>query len=160
MSRIRPSASGPFGQFLVPAEWPAAWDGSLWVWPWGEGIHLSKFAHANSARHLLWRLETMAMMSDVDLPVEHVRGQVASAIDVVVHMARMPDGRRVVSEIATVEDVREGQHVTRTTFRFRPHEGRAGVFICSGDVPPLRDALRERGETLPGALFAPGEDCA
>jgi pilus assembly protein CpaF len=117
-------------------------------------------AHPNSARHLLWRLETMAMMSDVDLPVEHVRGQVASAIDVVVHMARMPDGRRVVSEIATVEDVREGQHVTRTTFRFRPHEGRAGVFICSGDVPPLRDALRERGETLPGALFAPGEDCA
>jgi pilus assembly protein CpaF len=117
-------------------------------------------AHANSARHLLWRLETMALMSDVDLPVDHVRAQVASAIDVVVHMARLPDGRRVVSEIATVEDVRDGQHVTSTTFRFRPREGRAGVFTCAGDPPPLRDTLRERGETVPAALFALGEDRA
>ena len=47
-------------------------------------------AHANSTRHLLWRLETMAMMSDVDLPAAHIRNQVASAIDVVVHLARLP----------------------------------------------------------------------
>jgi pilus assembly protein CpaF len=59
-------------------------------------------AHANSTRHLLWRLETMAMMSDVDLPVEHVRKQIASAIDLVVHMTRLPDGRRVVTEVASV----------------------------------------------------------
>ena len=57
-------------------------------------------AHANSARHLLWRLETMAMMSDVDLPAAHIRNQVASAIDLVVHLARLRDGRRVVWEIA------------------------------------------------------------
>src|SRR5215203_2107882 len=50
-------------------------------------------AHANSARHALWRLETMAMMSDVELPVAHVRAQVSSAIDVVVHTARLRDGR-------------------------------------------------------------------
>ena len=60
-------------------------------------------AHANSARHALWRLETMAMMSDVDLPVDHVRAQVASAIDVVVHISRLRDGRRVVFQIATVD---------------------------------------------------------
>src|SRR5207248_5183586 len=46
-------------------------------------------AHANAPRHLLWRLETMALMSDVELPVDHVREQVAAAIDVVVHMARL-----------------------------------------------------------------------
>jgi pilus assembly protein CpaF len=116
--------------------------------------------HANSARHLLWRLETMAMMSDVDLPVEHVRAQVASAIDVVVHMARLPDGRRVVSEIATVDNVRDGQHVTGTTFRFRSRDGRGGVFTCTGEISALRESLRERGETLPAALFVPGEDRA
>jgi Flp pilus assembly CpaF family ATPase len=47
----------------------------------------------------------MALMSDVDLPVAHVREQVASAIDVVVHMARLRDGRRVVQHVATVEGV-------------------------------------------------------
>src|SRR6266487_3250274 len=60
-------------------------------------------AHANSPRHLLWRLETMALMSDVDLPVEHVRNQVGAAIDVIVHLARLRDGRRVVWEVAAVE---------------------------------------------------------
>ena len=49
-------------------------------------------AHANSCRHLLWRLETMAMMSDVDLPAAHVRNQVASAIDIVVQLSRLRGG--------------------------------------------------------------------
>ena len=47
-------------------------------------------AHANSTRHLLWRLETMAMMSDVELPAAHIRNQVASAVDVIVHLAAPP----------------------------------------------------------------------
>jgi pilus assembly protein CpaF len=117
-------------------------------------------AHANSARHLLWRLETMAMMSDVDLPVEHIRAQVTSAIDVVVHMARLPDGRRVVSEIATVDGLVSGQHATTSVFAFRPREGRNGAFVCTGAVPALRDGLRERGETLASVLFSAGEDRA
>ena len=117
-------------------------------------------AHANSARHLLWRLETMAMMSDVDLPVEHVRAQVASAVDLVVHMARLPSGRRVVSEIASVDGLIDRQHATTTVFAFRPRQGRDGAFISSGTVPPIRGVLRERGETLPDALFAAAEDHA
>ena len=64
-------------------------------------------AHANSARHALWRLETMALMSDVDLPVAHVRAQVAGGIDLVVHTARLREGRRVV-QIATVDGLDEG----------------------------------------------------
>ena len=59
-------------------------------------------AHANSARHLLSRLETMALMSDVDLPVEHVRQQIGSALDLVVHMARLADGTRAVAHVARV----------------------------------------------------------
>src|SRR5881396_4112131 len=70
-------------------------------------------AHANSPRHLLWRLETMALMSDVDLPVAHVREQVASAVDVVVHMVRLRDGRRVAQEAAVVEGVADGEPVVR-----------------------------------------------
>jgi pilus assembly protein CpaF len=117
-------------------------------------------AHANSARHLLWRLETMAMMSDVDLPIDHVRAQVASAIDVIVHTARLPGGRRTVTEIAAVDELVDGGHRTTTVFAFRPREGRAGRFVCTGAAPSLRERLRERGETLPAALFAEGEDRA
>src|ERR671915_2382667 len=54
-------------------------------------------AHANSPHELMTRLETMALMSDVDLPVSHVREQIASTIDLVVHMTRAPDGRRYLS---------------------------------------------------------------
>jgi pilus assembly protein CpaF len=110
-------------------------------------------AHANSPRHLLWRLETMALMSDVALPVAHVREQVASAIDVIVHMARLRDGRRVVSRIATVDGLRDGEPVVTDVFAFRRHEGAGGRFEPTGVVPPVWRVLEGRGERLPVELF-------
>jgi pilus assembly protein CpaF len=115
-------------------------------------------AHANSPRHLLWRLETMAMMSDVDLPASHIRNQVAAAVDVVVHLARLRDGRRVVWEIAVVEGTHRGEPVMETLFRYRPRLGSTGGFTCSGVVPQLAPALSERGEAIDESWFAAGED--
>jgi pilus assembly protein CpaF len=115
-------------------------------------------AHANSPRHLLWRLETMAMMSDVGLPVGHVRAQVASAIDVIAHMARLPSGRRVVLEVATVDGIHEGQPALTPLFRFRPRLGTHGLFESTGVVPELAIQLADVGEDLPEGLFAPGPD--
>jgi pilus assembly protein CpaF len=63
-------------------------------------------AHANSPQELLARLETMALMSDVGLPVSHVREQIGSTIDVVVQTARHADGTRVVARIAAVAGMR------------------------------------------------------
>jgi pilus assembly protein CpaF len=60
-------------------------------------------AHANSPEDALGRLETMALMSDVDLPAAHVREQIAAAIDLVIHASRRADGSRVVSHVAAVE---------------------------------------------------------
>jgi pilus assembly protein CpaF len=115
-------------------------------------------AHANSPRHLLWRLETMAMMSDVGLPVGHVRAQVASAIDVIAHMARLPSGRRVVLEVATVDGVHDGQPVLTPLFRFRPRLGTHGLFESTGVVPELALELADIGEDIPEGLFALGPD--
>jgi pilus assembly protein CpaF len=115
-------------------------------------------AHANSTRHLLWRLETMAMMSDVDLPAAHIRSQVAAAIDVVVQLARLRDGRRVAWEIAVVEGTRRGEPVVEPVFRFRPREGGAGRFSASGMIPAISDVLRLRGEDLDDSVFSVGED--
>ena len=92
-------------------------------------------AHANSCRHLLWRLETMAMMSDVELPAAHIRNQVASAIDVVVQLARLRDGHRVVWEIAAVEGTHRGEPVVSPLFRYRGRDGSEGGFEATGAVP-------------------------
>ncbi len=115
-------------------------------------------AHANSSRHLLWRLETMAMMSDVDLPAAHIRSQVAAAIDVIVQLARLRDGRRVVWEVAVVEGTRRGEPVVEPVFRFRPRDGGAGRFSASGMIPALLDVLQQRGQDVGEELFAVGED--
>jgi pilus assembly protein CpaF len=116
-------------------------------------------AHANSARHALWRLETMALMSDVDLPVAHVRAQVASAIDVVVHTARLRDGRRVVFQITAVDELdRAGDPVVIEIFGFRPRVGRHGAFVCTGIVPRVVASLAERGEDLDPRCFDTGID--
>jgi pilus assembly protein CpaF len=114
-------------------------------------------AHANSAAHLLWRLETMALMSDVDLPAAHVRSQVLGAIDVVVHLARLRDGRRVVWEIASVEGSVADQPVVQPVYRFRSREVGAGRHESTGHTPRIATLLTERGEALRG-LFEPGAD--
>ncbi len=115
-------------------------------------------AHANSARHLLWRLETMALMSDVVLPVEHVREQVAAAVDVVVHMARLRDGRRVVFQVVTVDGIRDGEPEITEVFSFAPRLEPAGSFVCTGHEPVLAATLRARGERVPVDWFASGRD--
>jgi pilus assembly protein CpaF len=115
-------------------------------------------AHANSPRHLLWRLETMALMSDVDLPAAHVRSQVAAAIDVIVHLARLRDGRRVVWEVASVEGTRRGEPVVQPLFSFRPRAGGGGRFEALGVLPAQLDALAARGHFLGEDLFETGVD--
>ena len=80
-------------------------------------------AHANSPEDLLRRIETMALMSDVDLPVQHVREQLASTIDLVVHLARLPDGRRVISRVASVEGLEGGRTTLRDVFAFGRRDG-------------------------------------
>lgn len=113
-------------------------------------------AHANSSRHLLWRLETMALMSDVELPAAHVRQQIASALDLVVHMARLPDGRRVITEIAAVEGVSaSGEPNLTPVFAF---DRIADRHVATGSVPPLVSMLRDRGEEVPASTFREGRD--
>jgi pilus assembly protein CpaF len=115
-------------------------------------------AHANSCRHLLWRLETMAMMSDVELPAAHIRNQVASAIDIVVQLARLRDGRRVVWEIASIEGTHRGEPIVSPLYRFRGRDGDVGEFQATGSVPRVADVLPDRGEDVGDWLFEEGPD--
>jgi pilus assembly protein CpaF len=104
-------------------------------------------AHANSPRDLLSRLETMALMSDVELPVSHVREQIGGALDLLVHMSRLPDGRRVVSAVCAVAGMRAGAVHLVDLFEWRRGEGRvAAVPPPPGETPPIVRRLSERDE--------------
>lgn len=73
--------------------------------------------HANSAADMLRRLETMVLMA-VDMPVSAIQSQIASAIDIVVHLGRLRDKRRCVLEICEVLGVKDGQYELKTLFQF------------------------------------------
>jgi pilus assembly protein CpaF len=104
--------------------------------------------HANSARDSLSRIETMVMMAGFELPVRAIRDQIASAIDLVVHIARMRDGSRKVvgiSEIAGLEgDVVTMQEIVRYKQRGLDKNNKVvGHFEFTGVQP---DCLKRFGE--------------
>ena len=63
--------------------------------------------HANSAKDALSRLETMTLMSGVELPLNAIRSQIASAVDLVVHISRNSDGSRCIKELAELKGLDE-----------------------------------------------------
>lgn len=119
--------------------------------------------HANDTHDALSRLEVMVSMAGFDLPVPVVRRYIASAITLVVHLARLKGGvRRVmrVCEISGLENpaMAEGDYRMQEIFGFRQTgvdgQGRAkGHFYATGNVPNLRLRLEQLGIELPEALF-------
>lgn len=73
--------------------------------------------HANSARDMMSRLEIMVLQG-AELPIAAIRAQIASALDLVVHLGRLRDRSRKVLEIAEVLGVRQGEIVLRTIYQF------------------------------------------
>lgn len=73
--------------------------------------------HANSAQDALLRLETLVGLSGVQVAERTLRQMICAALDVVIQLTRMPDGRRCVSEVVEVVSLRDDQYVTNTLFR-------------------------------------------
>ncbi len=116
--------------------------------------------HANSARDTMIRLETMLSMGGYDMPVRVLREYVASAIQLIVHMTRLPDGRRVVGEVAEVQGCDESGVRLRALHRYRLDaftNGRAiGQFEATGVTPEFAARLAARGQPIDSRLFAAG----
>lgn len=115
-------------------------------------------AHANSARDLLSRLETMVLMSGMELPLRAIRSQIASAVDIVVQIARMRDGSRKIINISEITGM-EGDIITmQDLFRFEQQgidsDGRLrGEFVTTGLRPMCSEKLELNGIHLPMDLF-------
>ena len=78
--------------------------------------------HGNSPRGMLYRLEAMFLQA-ADFPIEAIRRQIAEAVDVMVHLGRLPGGARAVIEIAEIVDYREGDIVLGTLFAREQEHG-------------------------------------
>jgi pilus assembly protein CpaF len=92
--------------------------------------------HANTPRDMLRRLETMVLLSGVDIPVKAIREQIASAIDILVHVSRMRDGRRAVTSITEVTGMSESQILLQEIFRWEEEKKPSGEGKLSGtDIP-------------------------
>jgi pilus assembly protein CpaF len=110
--------------------------------------------HASSAQQALIRLESMLLMSGFEVPVSALREYIADAVQIVVHLERMPDGRRVVGEIGQLR--REGGvPQVEPLHRFEPQAG-GGGFVATGAKPVFADVLAGRGVRVDDSMFAAG----
>jgi pilus assembly protein CpaF len=114
--------------------------------------------HSNSPRDTLARLETMVLMSGMDLPVRAIREQVASAINMIIHLSRFPDGSRKVTQITEITGMEVDVITMQDIFQFKQEgfddNGRVrGKFIATGNVPKFYDDLQKRGIKVDLALF-------
>ena len=78
--------------------------------------------HANSARDMLSRLEVMVLMGSVELPVTAIRSQIASGIDVLVHLGRLADRSRKLLEVSEIIGMENGEIVTEAIYKYRGGE--------------------------------------
>jgi pilus assembly protein CpaF len=114
--------------------------------------------HANSARDALSRLETMVLMAGFDLPARATRGQIASAVRLIVQTARLSGGVRRVTSVTEVVGMEGDAIVTQEVFAYRQtgtdSTGRAiGQFVATGVRPQAAERLKTCGVEIPPDLF-------
>ena len=114
--------------------------------------------HANSPRDALARVETMVMMAGYDLPLRAIRQQIASALDLVIHLERVEDGTRRVTAITEVQRMESEVITLQDIFEFRvervtPERVVVGKLEATGLRPTFLAKFEKRGVPLPADLF-------
>jgi pilus assembly protein CpaF len=115
--------------------------------------------HANAPRDALARIETMVLMTGYDLPVRAIRGQVASALDMIVHLERLEDGSRRVTAITEVQRMESDVITLQDIFEFKvervtPDRIVIGALEPTGLRPSFLHKFEKRGIVLPVSLFS------
>ena len=118
--------------------------------------------HANDTRDALNRLELMIGLSGVNLAVPVLRGYIASAITIIVHVSRLAGGQRKVTRVSELVGLRKGKaYRVRDIFVFDQtgvaDGGAVGTFRATGYVPQVLVRLAAAGHPLDESLFAAGE---
>jgi pilus assembly protein CpaF len=129
----------------------------------GHGGCLSTL-HATYPRDTLSRLETMAMMSDIDMPLTALRVQLASAVNFIVQVARLQDGSRKVTHVSEVMgfDQESSTYQMEDVFRREYHgfDERGEILsdlVPTGILPRALPQLHEHGVDLPATVYDAAE---
>jgi pilus assembly protein CpaF len=116
--------------------------------------------HSNGPRDTLARIETMVLMAGMDLPIKAIREQVASAVDVIVHQARLRDGSRRITHVTEVERM-EGDIITLQdiflfdqSMGFDEHGKSQGVMKATGLRPKFLEKLAHNNVYVEPQIFA------
>ncbi len=115
--------------------------------------------HANSPRDMLRRLEVMVLMAGMDLPVQAIREQIASAVNLIVQQTRFGDGSRRITSITEITGMEQGTILLNEIFCYRQQgfdqNGRIqGRYMATGQVPEFYEELRSRGIPVDMSIFA------
>lgn len=115
--------------------------------------------HANSPRDMLSRIETMVLMSGMNLPIKAIRDQVASAIDIIVQQSRLMDGSRKITYITEVQGMEGDVIILQDIFKFEQkgldNKGKVkGEFVSTGIMPKFIQKLREKGINVPPEILS------
>ena len=119
--------------------------------------------HANSTQDVLVRLDSMILMSGVELPMRAIREMLASAVDLIVHTARLSDGSRKVIQITELTGMSDELHIgTKDVFMYKQtgvdKNGKAqGNFIPTGYIPSFVEEINLRGISLSEEIFKPSK---
>jgi pilus assembly protein CpaF len=119
--------------------------------------------HANSPKDMLRRLETMVLMTGYELPLRAIREQIASAVDLIVHTARLKDGTRKIVNITEVYGIEDEEILTQDIFVFEQtgvNDGKIeGKLVPTGIRPTFMEQFKKAGVELPKKEFGiPPED--
>src|SRR6184192_4320089 len=113
--------------------------------------------HANNPRDAISRMETMALMANLNLPEKAVRRQIASAVTIFIQVARMSDGTRRVTHLTEITGMEEDTVSMQDVFLFEKQgisQGRVvGNFTATGIRPKFADRLKASGINVPASLF-------
>lgn len=115
--------------------------------------------HANSTRDVLSRLDSMILMSSVELPIRAIREMIASAVDIVVHTARLSDGSRKVTQITELAGMKDDLHINlQDIFLYRAtgtdtKGNMVGDFVATGYLPSFLDEIKIRQIPLSEDIF-------
>jgi pilus assembly protein CpaF len=114
--------------------------------------------HANSPRDALYRLDTMVAMTNLNLPDRAVRQQIASAVNLVIQISRMPDGTRKLTSVSEITGMEQETITMQEIFNFQKTgigpDGRVvGSFRATGIRPRCSEALATAGHNFPMEMF-------
>lgn len=118
--------------------------------------------HANSAADVLIRLDSLILMSGVELPIRAIREMITSAIDMIVHTARLSDGSRKITQVTEIAGMSDETHVNlKDIFVFRrkgldSRRNVIGEFSSTGYIPSFIEDIRIRGIPLSDEIFKAG----